>query len=154
MSSYHKVLAMASSRSVSPESWVLLDRAGAGTVNPRMTHIAEGGFYLLEDDDKLPYKHVRHLGSGGDAYVEEVLDRRTGLVYARKFFRINCSQYERSIIFENEIRVIQRLNKHRHVIRVFASYVAKREVDLVLSPVASRGSLDSFLRMHTRTNSS
>jgi serine/threonine protein kinase len=108
--------------------------------------IEEGGHYFLEPKDELPFDLIRNLGQGGCANVEEVRDRNTGAVYARKVFKIAGTHAERKHMFDNEVKVIQRLAHHHHIIRVFATYVARREVGLILTPVADRGSLDMFLQ--------
>ena len=112
----------------------------------RILHIKAGQRYILKDGDELPYKLLKNLGHGGCAIVEEVQDQWTGKVFARKVFKIRGSQANRKHIFENEVKIIQRLATHHHIIRVFATYVSKREVGLILSPVASRGALDGFLQ--------
>ena len=112
----------------------------------RILHIEEGQHYFLKPGDELPYKLLRNLGQGGCANVEEVEDQYTGRVFARKVFRIGGSSAERKRIFENEIRVVQRLAPHHHITRIFATYVGRREVGLLLTPVANRGSLDAFLQ--------
>lgn len=48
-------------------------------------------------------------------------------------------------IYENGIKVPGRLEEHHHIIRVFATYIAKREAGLLLEPVADGGDLDHFL---------
>ncbi|KAF2114119.1 kinase-like domain-containing protein [Lophiotrema nucula] len=60
-------------------------------------------------------------------------------------FRLYGSRTERKRVFENEIKIIRRLAPHHHVIRVFATYVSKREVGLILSPVA-QGDLEILLQ--------
>ena len=94
----------------------------------------------------MPYKLIRNLGHGHSANIEMVEDVNTGSVYARKLFRICGSRDKRKQIFNNEVKVIRRLAPHHHVIRVFATYVAKREVGLILLPVADDGDLEDFLQ--------
>ncbi|KAF2473709.1 kinase-like protein, partial [Lindgomyces ingoldianus] len=108
--------------------------------------IREGDDYSCEADAQLPYKLVRNLGHSHSANVEMVEDVNTGTVFARKVFPIYGSCSERKHIFDNEIKIIQRLAPHHHVIRVFATYVAKREVGLILYPVADGGDLGTFLQ--------
>lgn len=110
-----------------------------------MLHIREGDDVFIDDNMVLPYRLVKNLGHGHSANVEMVEDMQTKAVYARKVFRIRNSRDERRRIFENEIKIIRRLSHHHHVIQVFATYVAKREVGLILSPVADGGDLDAFL---------
>jgi serine/threonine protein kinase len=109
--------------------------------------IEEGGHYLLGPCDELPYRLRRSLGHGHSGNVEEVEDTRTGAVYARKTIRIYGSRdkAERRRIFDNEIQIIRSLASHRHIIQIFATYIAKREVGLILQPVADDGDLDAFL---------
>lgn len=112
----------------------------------RVLQIEEGQHYFLEPEDELPYKLLRNLGHGGCANVEEVLDQRTGRVFARKVFRIGGSSAERKRIFENEVKVIRRLAPHHHITQIFATYVGRHQVGILLTPVADRGSLDIFLQ--------
>jgi serine/threonine protein kinase len=112
----------------------------------RILYIEEGQDYLLEPEDELPFKLVRNLGQGGCANVEEVVDQHTGRVFARKVFGICGSRAERRRIFDNEIRTIRRLAPHHHITRVFATYVGRRQIGILLTPVADRGSLDMFLQ--------
>ncbi|KAH6882129.1 kinase-like domain-containing protein [Alternaria rosae] len=112
----------------------------------RVLQIEEGQHYFLEPEDELPYILLRNLGHGGCANVEEVLDQRTGRVFARKVFRIGGSSAERKRIFENEVKVIRRLAPHHHITQIFATYVGRRQVGILLTPVADRGSLDIFLQ--------
>ena len=112
----------------------------------RVLQIEEGRHYLLEPEDELPYKLLRNLGHGSYANVEEVLDQHTGRVFARKVFRFGGSSAERKRIFENEVKVIRRLAPHHHITQIFATYVGRRQVGILLTPVADRGSLDMFLQ--------
>ncbi|KAF2015569.1 kinase-like protein [Aaosphaeria arxii CBS 175.79] len=111
----------------------------------KVLDIREGQDVYVEEDEKLPYRLVRNLGHGHSANVEMVEDIYTGRVFARKLFRIHRTRDQRKAIFDNEIKIIRRLKNHRHIIRVFATYVAKKEVGLILSPVADGGDLESFL---------
>ena len=112
---------------------------------PQGIRIKEGDDLLIEDNAELPYRLVKNLGHGHSASVEMVEDVHTKTVFARKVFRIFGTRCERRSIFENEIKIIRRLAPHHHIIRVFATYVSKREVGLILSPVADGGDLEGFL---------
>lgn len=110
--------------------------------------IEEGKDYLLEPDDELPYELLRNLGHGHSGNVEEVRDTHSGAVFARKTIRITgltATREARTRIFNNEIKVIRSLAGHHHIIRVFATYVSRREVGLILQPVANHGDLEDFL---------
>jgi len=108
--------------------------------------VEEGQNHLVEANDGLPYQLIRNLGQGGCANVEGVRDRNTGAIFARKVIRIVGARAERKRIFENEVKVIRRLAPHHHVVRIFATYVALREVGIILTPVADRGSLDMLFQ--------
>ncbi|KAI4705622.1 hypothetical protein J4E81_000506 [Alternaria sp. BMP 2799] len=112
----------------------------------RMLRIEEGQHYFLEPNDELPYKLLRNLGQGGFANVEEVEDRHTGVVLARKVFKFGGSSVERQRLFDNEVKVIRRLAPHHHITRIFATYVGRRQIGILLTPVADRGSLETFLQ--------
>lgn len=50
------------------------------------------GMELVDVDESiLPYRHIRHLGTGGNAFVEEVKDCITKRVFARKTFSLRGS---------------------------------------------------------------
>ncbi|KAF2184141.1 kinase-like protein, partial [Zopfia rhizophila CBS 207.26] len=119
---------------------------------PSTISIQDGQDYFIENDAQLPYKLIKNLGHGHSARVEMVEDTNTGFVYARKVFRICGTRDERKLIFENEIKVIRRLAPHHHVVRVFATYVAKREVGVILHPVADAGDLEAFLEDFIEAN--
>lgn len=109
--------------------------------------IHEGDHHDISNKESLPYKLVRNLGHGASASVEMVEDMNTGSVYARKIFR---NVYSRNLEdtkrkFYNEIRIMRRLAPHHHIIRVFATYIAQRELGLILDPVADGGDLANFL---------
>ncbi|KAF2813760.1 kinase-like protein, partial [Mytilinidion resinicola] len=99
------------------------------------------------DKEVLPYKPVKNLGVGASASVEMVEDIISGSVYARKVFRNvttrNLEEVKKG--YQNEVQIIQRLASHRHIIRVFATYTAGRELGLILQPGADSGDLAAFL---------
>ncbi|KAF2819070.1 kinase-like protein [Ophiobolus disseminans] len=98
--------------------------------------------------DILPYRLLRNLGHGGSARVEMVEDVSSALVYARKIIRNvntrNMEQAKRQL--ENEVRIVKRLAAHHHIIQVHATYVLRRELAIILSPVADGGDLANFLQ--------
>ncbi|KAF2793965.1 kinase-like protein [Melanomma pulvis-pyrius CBS 109.77] len=117
---------------------------------PTYISINEGDHLELQEKDKdfLPYILVKNLGLGGSAVVEMVRDLNTGSVYARKIFRNvyarNLDKAKRN--FHNELSVMRRLAAHHHIIQVFATYSAHRELALILKPVADGGDLAAFLQ--------
>ncbi|KAH7088170.1 kinase-like domain-containing protein, partial [Paraphoma chrysanthemicola] len=94
------------------------------------------------------YKLLKNLGHGGSASVEKVEDVHTGKVYARKMFRNvyarNLTQAKRRL--RDEVEVMKKLAAHHHIVRVHATYIVKRELAIILDPVADGGDLASFLQ--------
>ncbi|KAH7345916.1 kinase-like domain-containing protein, partial [Pyrenochaeta sp. MPI-SDFR-AT-0127] len=96
----------------------------------------------------LPYKHIKILGHGGSASVEMVQDINSGQVFARKIIR---NVYSRNIVeakrlLRNEVQVMKRLASNHHIVNVHATYIMKRELALILTPVADGGDLATFLQ--------
>lgn len=117
-----------------------------GSQRPPITTIEEGVQYEIDNKNDLPLTLVDNLGHGGTATVEKVQDQQTGTVFARKSFKFQGNRVEALRIFKNEVHVINRLAPHHHIVRVFATYIAKREVGLLITPVANGGSLDDLLQ--------
>ena len=94
------------------------------------------------------YTFVKMLGHGGSASVEMVQHNVTGSVYARKKIRNvytrNLKQAEEQLL--KEVRIMRRLAAHRHIVQVHATYVVKRELAILLEPVANGGDLAAFLQ--------
>ncbi|KAF1958042.1 kinase-like protein [Byssothecium circinans] len=124
-----------------------MDDAAPKVATPRTLTIEEGKDYFVEPDDKIPLQLVRSLGHGNSGNVEEVKDIHTGAVYARKTIRLYGprDKDERKRIFQNEIDILRSLARHHHIVRIFATIAAKRELSLILQPVADEGDLDAFL---------
>lgn len=111
-----------------------------------MIHFYEGAD-LTVDEDELPFELLGNLGYGHSGIVEKVQDKHTGKVFARKIMVIrgNRTRAEKEQIFRNEVKIIRQLDKHHHMISVFATYMAKREVGILLDPIADEGDLSRFL---------
>ncbi|KAH7077631.1 kinase-like domain-containing protein [Paraphoma chrysanthemicola] len=96
----------------------------------------------------VPYKLLKNLGHGGSASVEKVEDVHTGRVYARKIFRNvhtrNLTHAKQRL--RDEVQIMKRLAAHHHIVRVHATYIVKRELAIILDPVADGGDLASFLQ--------
>jgi len=108
--------------------------------------IEQGKDYINVDEARLPYVYKRVLGQGNSGWVEEVEDRLTNKVYARKKIPIvRYRQEERAKVFRNELSIIRGLESHHHIISVFATYVTPQNFGLILQPVASDGDLQLFL---------
>ena len=93
------------------------------------------------------YQHIRMLGHGGSASVEQVLDLTTGSVFARKTIRNvysrNVEEAKRKLL--NEIRIMQRL-PHHHIVRVHSTRIEGRELTMILDPAADGGDLADYLQ--------
>ena len=121
---------------------------------PFLLQINEGAHLELESKELLPYTLVKNLGHGASASVEMVQDMNTSAVFARKLIR---NVYARNLQeakqnFLRELGVMRRLGQHHHIVKVFATYIAKRELALILSPVADQGDLAAFLHDYQDTH--
>jgi serine/threonine protein kinase len=98
--------------------------------------------------DALPYEHVKILGHGGTASVEMVRDVNTGMSFARKIIRnvYARNMQEAKKMLRNEVEIMKRLENHHHIIKVHATYIAKRELAIILDPVADSGDLATYLQ--------
>jgi serine/threonine protein kinase len=111
--------------------------------------INKGDHLELQSTQHLPFRLVKNLGGGASAVVEMVEDVMSGKMYARKVFR-NVHSYNLKQVREqyfNEIKVIQRLAQHPHVINIHSSYKCGRDLALILDPVADGGDLAHFFQM-------
>lgn len=109
--------------------------------------IEEDHNYVLDNIARLPFRITRVLGGGHSAIVEKVHDKRTGNIFAKKTIRFPQARLraQKEEHFNNEVNVIRSLKNHPHIIRVYATYVAKREFGLLLQPAADEGSLEDYL---------
>ena len=120
--------------------------SNSNLLSSQRLYIKEGEHYEIDSESLLPYEHVAILGHGGSAVVEKVRDSVTQLVYARKVFRVLSRRLDLvSELYQREVQIIRRLAPHHHVIRVFATYRIKRELAVILEPVADGGDLASYL---------
>jgi serine/threonine protein kinase len=113
---------------------------------PAIYSVEEGQHCVLESRNDLPLNRMDHLGHGRSTSVEKVQDISNGTIYARKIYKFGGDHAEQHRAFENEVQIIKRLPPHHHVIRVVATYTAKHEVGVILSPVANQGSLNDLLQ--------
>ncbi|CAN9457111.1 unnamed protein product [Alternaria alternata] len=113
-----------------------------------MLSIEEGKDYDQVLKSQLPYELLENLGHGASGAVEKVKDALTGELFARKIIRrprARAQKEKQAIVFRNEVKIIRRLESHRHIIRLFATYTTENEFGLVLHPVASDGDLEQYL---------
>jgi serine/threonine protein kinase len=110
---------------------------------------AKGDSHFIEDETQLPFTPGSYLGNGLCGYVERVANA-DGNEYARKRFQWENTKSKRSLqrSFNKEMEIIKSLEKHHHIIEVFASYTSPKEFALLLSPVADGGDLNNFLSIY------
>lgn len=98
------------------------------------------------DEAEVPYEHVRILGYGYCSFVDEVKDVTSGRNFARKTFRVERGRLDTAQqMLRHEVRTIRELAPHPHIIRVHATYIAGRNLAIILQPVADGGNLAEFL---------
>jgi hypothetical protein len=136
--------------------WLFRDSPSLNNIEPPISQLprANGGDRpeLSQTGDHrsdVPrYQHVRMLGHGGSGVVEMVRDVSTGSVYARKIIKNvysrNMEEAKQKLL--NEVRIMQRLASHHHIVSVHATYIKKRELAIILDPVADGGDLTNFLQ--------
>jgi serine/threonine protein kinase len=107
----------------------------------------EKGSHLPDvDEAQLPFVPKRILGQGGCSVVEEVQDRNSGRLYARKVFLPKWKDRARiKDIFENELKIIRCVEEHHHMVAVHATYTTAERLGMLLLPVADGGDLDNYL---------
>lgn len=109
--------------------------------------IEEDQDYVLENVGRLPYEHVEILGSGMTAVVEKVCHRFTKEVFAKKaiiFTRLR-TRHEKEAYFNNEVSIMRELKGQPHVVRLYATYIARTEFGLLLQPAANGNNLERYL---------
>jgi hypothetical protein len=114
-------------------------------------YVTNEPFQIEDQCKKEPlYQHVRILGHGGSASVEMVRDINTGSVFARKIIRNvysrNLDEAKRNLL--NEVRIMQRLASHHHIVRVHSTRIEGRELTMILDPVADGGDLAHYLQSY------
>jgi serine/threonine protein kinase len=109
--------------------------------------IEEGHYYIIDDHTRLPFTHEKPLGSGHSAIVEKVQDKRTGAVFAVKTLKYGSARAraQKKDSFDNEVNITRSLKGHHHIIRLFATYEAKREFALIQQPAADEGNLEQYI---------
>ncbi|KAF2106877.1 kinase-like domain-containing protein [Lophiotrema nucula] len=99
----------------------------------------EGQNYIVDDSSQLPFDYKGKLGRGHFAVVEKVWDRKNKKLFAMKTMEFNEARLraQNEDRFNNEVNIIRKLKDHYHIIKVYATYVAKREFGMILEPVAT-----------------
>jgi serine/threonine protein kinase len=100
--------------------------------------------------EQLPYHHIRSLGHGAYAMVDEVWDMRINRSFARKVIRMPHAYPGtfRDRIW-NEIAIIKRLTSIRHFVQVVETYSQGRQFGIIMTPVAEMN-LEQYLERNTK----
>jgi serine/threonine protein kinase len=131
-----------------PNNRPLVPHINTSTITtPIPLSIVSGSHLELEDWElrvhPLPYMHMKMLGHGGSASVEMVQDINTGIVYARKVirnvYRRNMQEARKRL--HDEVQIMRKLSDHHHIAKVHATYIAKRELAIIIDPAANSGDL-------------
>ncbi|RYP83944.1 hypothetical protein DL770_005293 [Monosporascus sp. CRB-9-2] len=92
------------------------------------------------------YTKKDFLGKGAYAIVHEVVDQRSGRVYARKDYYANRSDLDYiRWQFENEVNIMRSLSRHHHIVSFVDSYIKGQQFAIIVEPAAKPGSLATFL---------
>ena len=121
----------------------------SGKVSP----LGEDKDYVFEDDVRLPLKLEEVLGRGSSAVVERVRDTNTGRVFALKKFTFARPRARalKEDDFKREAAITRRLAGHHHFIRIYATFVARLKLGLILEPAADEGNLEQYLGAYRDT---
>jgi hypothetical protein len=91
----------------------------------------------FEDKELVPLRTIKNLGQGGWAKVDLVVNVISKVRAARKLFVVNKANAKRvQSSFKMEIKSLQRLKGHQHIIQYLYSYETNRKLALILSPAA------------------
>ena len=107
----------------------------------------DGHHVKMEDDEPLPFKHIKLYHPGSYGNVSKVCDVVSGKYYALKQQVIHSREADAakaSRHLKNEIESLRRL-KHRHVISLEKSYERADSYWLLIAPAASCN-LDGLLK--------
>ncbi|KAF2678379.1 kinase-like protein, partial [Lentithecium fluviatile CBS 122367] len=98
---------------------------------------------------EIPYTPLTLLGHGQKGVVEKVRHAHSSAIYARKTYRLSPrSARQRALdraAYVREIEITRRLQKHRHIVRVVASYSTSDTLAVILEPAADGGDLKTYL---------
>ena len=113
--------------------------------------IKKGQDVVLRNPMAVPYRRIRPLGQGGYSTVDEVRDKHTNAVYARKVYKPRYNEDDDAVEaqFREEVRIMRRL-PHHHITTVHASYILREQdhppvLAMILEPVARDGTLQDLL---------
>jgi serine/threonine protein kinase len=88
--------------------------------------------------EKLPFKSLKELGRGAQAYVDKVEYISSGRICARKRFQINevpqAKERARNRFF-SEVAILKKLYEECHVIKLLATYCCGMEFGLLHLPL-------------------
>jgi serine/threonine protein kinase len=106
--------------------------------------------FHYENEDDIPYQHIKILGSGGFAIVDKVKHTPTGMLFARKSMKATGNQKANHKVFLQEIENLQKLEPNHHVVEFVSSYIHENNVSLLFSPVA-QCDLEDLIQNHLQT---
>jgi serine/threonine protein kinase len=102
--------------------------------------------------EKLPFKSLKELGHGGQAYVDKVEYISLGRTCVRKRWRISeapqAKERARTRFF-SEVAILKKLHEECHVIRLLATYCQGTELGLLHLPLG-QCDLNVLLRKPTQ----
>ena len=126
------------------------DTAPITRPNRALPTIFENGYLIANKDSEIPFKHVKVLGNGHSAFVDEVEHQPSGWHFARKTYKMTTRDLESlQVKIRNEFDILQRLSTHHHILDAVAWYslqtTSRKELAIITHPVADGGCLEYFL---------
>jgi serine/threonine protein kinase len=111
--------------------------------------LEKGIHCYLDSTEELPFNRINYIGSGAYGQVSRIESKVTCKPYALKTIRrraaygLKSRQVMRQFI--SEMKIMKSL-RHHHIVRYIGSYTDKKDLGLVISPVAD---CDLAVYLHT-----
>ncbi|KAH7371293.1 hypothetical protein BKA66DRAFT_573024 [Pyrenochaeta sp. MPI-SDFR-AT-0127] len=97
----------------------------------------EDGVAIYEENELLPFRTIRPLGSGGYARVDCVEHVLQGQQFAHKVFHLTSGPEQRmQKTFRLEMQSLKKLSNHQHIVKYLGAYRSPKCLGLLLHPVA------------------
>jgi len=101
--------------------------------------IEKGVHCYLDATENLPFSILAYIGNGSYGHVRSIRSKVTYREYALKTIRRQLAYGTRAQHamreFLNEMKIMKRL-EHQHIVRYIGSYTDKKDLGLIMSPIA------------------
>lgn len=91
-----------------------------------------GTHHVMHRRQALPFRPLRSIGFGSQGSIDEVQFSNDVCTYARKKWIAGASLQKITARFDDEVKVINKVAAHPHILELFASYSRDHEFGLLL----------------------